>query len=269
MKPVTLLQLFALGRSAIACNHHLDDREWTAEELDHLEAKWGSNVCIIPRRRQRTSPNYRSGLGGIGSFAHLDYVKCLTEPKKLFDIAIVGAPFDTAVTYRPGARFGPRAIRHASGRQHSLRGYNPRANINPYQNWAKIVDSQNWKRFSADDIDTLGTQGVINGIMDILGTDSPVYLSVDIDVLDPAFALGTGTPKPGGWSTGELIKILRGIEGLNLVGADVVEVSPVYQGAGEETTFAAAQVVYELLTSMVKWGRENMGKEEINIKDEL
>lgn len=44
------------------------------------------------------------------------------------------------MTYRPGARFGPRAIRHASGRQHSLRGFNPRANINPYQNWAKIVD---------------------------------------------------------------------------------------------------------------------------------
>lgn len=57
-----------------------------------------------------------------------------------FDIAILGAPFDTAVTYRPGARFGPRAIRHASGRQSSVRGFNPRASINPYQNWAKIVD---------------------------------------------------------------------------------------------------------------------------------
>lgn len=52
----------------------------------------------------------------------------------------MGAPFDTAVTYRPGARFGPRAIRQASGRQHSLRGFNPRADINPYQNWAKIID---------------------------------------------------------------------------------------------------------------------------------
>lgn len=44
------------------------------------------------------------------------------------------------MTYRPGARFGPRAIRHASGRQSTLRGFNHRANINPYQNWAKIVD---------------------------------------------------------------------------------------------------------------------------------
>lgn len=57
-----------------------------------------------------------------------------------FDIAILGTPFDTAVTYRPGARFGPRAIRHASGRQSSVRGFNPRASINPYQKWAKIVD---------------------------------------------------------------------------------------------------------------------------------
>lgn len=77
---------------------------------------------------------------GIGSFAHLDYVKCLTTPAEEFDIAIVGAPFDTAVSYRPGARFGPRAIRHASSRQTSFRGFNPRAGINPYQNWARIVD---------------------------------------------------------------------------------------------------------------------------------
>lgn len=52
----------------------------------------------------------------------------------------MGVPFDTAVSYRPGARFGPRAIRSASARQTSMRGFNPRAGINPYQNWAKIVD---------------------------------------------------------------------------------------------------------------------------------
>lgn len=129
--------------------------------------------------------------------------------------------------------------------------------------------AQNWKRFTSDDIDTLGTQGIIDGIMDILGTENPVYLSMDIDVLDPAFAPGTGTPEAGGWSTREFIRILRGIEGLNLVGADVVEVSPVYQGNGEETSVAAAQIVYEMMTSMVKRGLENMGKEDKGIKDEL
>ena len=79
-------------------------------------------------------------------------------------------------------------------------------------------------------------------------------------MLDPAFAPGTGTPEPGGWTTRELIRILRGIETLNVVGADVVEVAPAYQGAGEETALAAAQVVYEIVTSMVKKGREGMGR---------
>jgi agmatinase len=134
---------------------------------------------------------------------------------------------------------------------------------------------QNWVRFSADDIDDVGMQGIIDGIMKTLGTEDPVYLSLDIDVLDPAFAPGTGTPEPGGWTTRELIRVLRGIEGLNLVGADVVEVSPAYQGVGEETSLAAAQVVYEVLSSMVKRGLSDMAKEgkadaaEGDAKDEL
>lgn len=140
--------------------------------------------------------------------------------------------------------------------------------------WTDNLDdtAQNWVRFSADDMDDFGTAGIIKGIMDTLGTEDPVYLSVDIDVLDPAFAPGTGTPEPGGWTTRELIRVLRGIEGLNVVGADVVEVSPAYQGAGEETALAAAQVVYEILSSIVKKGLEGMGKEggdELTGKDEL
>lgn len=138
--------------------------------------------------------------------------------------------------------------------------------------WADQVDdtAQNWVRFSADEIDDIGVQGIIDGIMSALGTENPVYLSVDIDVLDPAFAPGTGTPEPGGWTTREFIRILRGIEGLNLVGADVVEVSPAYQGRGEETALAAAQVAYELISSMVKRGMKEMGKEDkVEGKDEL
>ncbi|KAB5558705.1 arginase family-domain-containing protein [Coniochaeta sp. 2T2.1] len=363
-------------------DHRHADREFTPEELNELERKWGMEW----------------GFAGIGSFAHLQYVKCLTTPSELYDIAIVGAPFDTAVSYRPGARFGPRAIRQASSRQTSFRGFNPRAGINPYQNWATILDcgdipitpmdnavaaaqmsaaflelgarpaasasrpklitlggdhslalpalralkqiygrpmrvlhfdahldtwhpekypsawpseqarfnhgsmfwlagqegviansssasgpsvhaglrtrlsgddyadheddsAQNWVRISADDIDDIGTRGVVDAILEAFGEgDDPVYLSVDIDVLDPAFAPGTGTPEPGGWTTRELIRILRGIEGLNVVGADVVEVAPAYQGAGEETALAAAQVVYEILSSMVKRGMGEMGR---------
>ncbi|MFI0480138.1 agmatinase [Actinomadura sp. 9N215] len=76
--------------------------------------------------------------------------------------------------------------------------------------------------------------------------DRPVYVSVDIDVLDPAHAPGTGTPEAGGLSSRELLEVLRGLDGLNLVGADVVEVAPAYDHA-EITGIAAAHVAYDLL----------------------
>lgn len=293
-----------------------------------------------------------------------------------------------------GARFGPRAIRAASARQTSFRGFNPRAGLNPYLSWAKILDcgdvpvtpfdnsialtqmttayielglrpslssaipkpklitlggdhalalaalrglnkvygqsiavlhfdahldtwhpakypspwpskqaqfnhgsmfwiasneglilngssvhaglrtrlsgddwadfeddtNQGFMRISSDDIDDLGTKGVVDAILGRIGVEIPVYVSVDIDVLDPGLAPGTGTPEAGGWTSRELIRILRGIEGLNIVGADVVEVAPAYDGAGEQTALAGAQVVYEILTSMVKRGLVDMGK---------
>lgn len=77
----------------------------------------------------------------------------------------------------------------------------------------------------AREIDTIGTDGIIKKIIDRVGTTNPVYLSLDIDTLDPAFAPATGTPETGGWSTRELRTILRGLEHLNLIGADVVEVA--------------------------------------------
>ena len=119
---------------------------------------------------------------------------------------------------------------------------------------------QGFMRISSDDIDELGTAGVVAGIMERMGTEKPVYLSVDIDVIDPGLAPGTGTPEPGGWTTRELIRILRGVEGLNLVGADVVEVAPAYDGTGEQTALAGAQVAFEMLTSMVKRGMWERGE---------
>lgn len=73
-----------------------------------------------------------------------------------------------------------------------------------------------------------------------------MYLSLDIDVLDPAFARGTGTPEVGGLSSRELLGILRGLAGLRIVSADVMEVAPAYDLA-EVTSLAAAQVAYELI----------------------
>ena len=76
----------------------------------------------------------------------------------------------------------------------------------------------------------------------------PVFLSFDVDVLDPAFAPGTGTPEVGGLSTAEALSFLRALRGIDLAGADVVEVSPPYDGAGQQTALAAANVAHELLS---------------------
>lgn len=116
---------------------------------------------------------------------------------------------------------------------------------------------QGFLRIHADDIDDLGgPRGIIDRIVDRIGLDpdQPVYLSVDIDVLDPSAAPGTGTPEPGGWTTREMIRILRGIERLNIVGADIVEVSPSYDNKGETTALAAAQIAFEIITTLVKAG---------------
>ncbi|MCJ1470296.1 hypothetical protein MMC07_008941, partial [Pseudocyphellaria aurata] len=106
----------------------------------------------------------------------------------------------------------------------------------------------------AREIDTIGTAGIIKKIKDRVGTSKPVYLSIDIDTLDPAFAPATGTPETGGWSTRELRTIIRGLEGINLIAADIVEVAPAYDTNAELTTMAAADTLYEVMTLMVKKG---------------
>ncbi|KAJ5344920.1 hypothetical protein N7541_007416 [Penicillium brevicompactum] len=378
----TFVSALALAGSATACAHHNDGEVVPEHERAELLKKWDQEWSF----------------SGIASFAHLKPVKCLIEPDEHYDIAVIGAPFDTAVSYRPGARFGPRAIRAASARQMAPTSYNTRAGINPYKSWAKITDcgdipitpfdnglaerqmyeaflelgsrkivnkspkatgighthpklvtlggdhsvalpalralyqiyqkpitvlhfdahldtwnpvrysaywqseqtqfnhgsffhkasreglicnatsahaglrtrltgvdagdytnpgpEQGFIRIHADDIDELGPMGVVETIIARTGLDpeQPVYLSVDIDVLDPSTAPGTGTPEPGGWTTREFIRILRGLEKLNVVGADIVEVSPAYDNKGETTALAAAQVAFEIITSIVKSG---------------
>jgi agmatinase len=86
----------------------------------------------------------------------------------------------------------------------------------------------------------------------------PLFLSFDIDVLDPAFAPGTGTPEAGGLTTREALGFVRALRGLRFSGYDVVEVSPPYDGPGQPTAVAAANVAYELLTLDVL-GREADG----------
>ena len=99
---------------------------------------------------------------------------------------------------------------------------------------------------TSSDVYYQGVDEVIDKLRQRIG-DRPVYVSIDIDVLDPAHAPGTGTPEAGGMTSRELLEILRGFRGLNLVGADVVEVSPAYDHA-EITGVAASHVAYDLVS---------------------
>ncbi len=292
---------------------------------------------------------------GLTTFARLPRAQDVEQ----FDVAVVGVPFDAGVTYRPGARFGPSAIRQAS---RLLRPYNPALDALPFTE-AQVVDAgdiacnpfdipqaleqieagvaelvgegrpfvalggdhtialpalravhavhgpvalvhfdahlDTWdtyfgapcthgtpfRRASEEglvvkgrsahvgirgslydrsdlldderlgftvvhcrDIERIGVDGVLRRVLERVG-DAPVYVSIDIDVLDPAFAPATGTPEAGGMTSRELLAVLRGMSALPVVGADVVEVSPAYDHA-EITAVAAANVAYELVTVM-------------------
>jgi agmatinase len=98
----------------------------------------------------------------------------------------------------------------------------------------------------SEELRQLGGEGYGDLVREKVGA-RPVFLSFDIDFLDPAFAPGTGTPEVAGFSTAEALAFLRALRGLNLVGADVVEVSPAYDGAGQQTALAAANVAFDVL----------------------
>lgn len=101
----------------------------------------------------------------------------------------------------------------------------------------------------AEEVTGMGIPAVIEKARKIVG-DGPTYLSFDIDSLDPAFAPGTGTPEVGGLTTREVLEIVRGLKGLNLVGGDVVEVAPQYDST-TNTAHAGAQVLFEILSLMM------------------
>ncbi|KAJ3563678.1 hypothetical protein NP233_g8784 [Leucocoprinus birnbaumii] len=110
------------------------------------------------------------------------------------------------------------------------------------------IENVGFQVVSTEDLDDYGLPKILEYIRWRIGR-SPVYLSVDIDVLDPSMAPGTGTPEVGGWTTREVKRLIRGLAGLNIIGADVVEVSPSYDHA-DITAIAAADIVYDILNVM-------------------
>ncbi|MGA0598515.1 agmatinase [Enterovirga sp. CN4-39] len=104
----------------------------------------------------------------------------------------------------------------------------------------------------AEEAVEMGIPAVIAKAREVVG-DGPTYVTFDIDSVDPGFAPGTGTPEVGGLAPREVLQILRGLTGLNLVGADVVEVAPQYDGT-TNTAHIAAQVMFTLLCLLVRKG---------------
>lgn len=109
---------------------------------------------------------------------------------------------------------------------------------------------------TTDAVRKLGIQETVDRIRERVG-EAKVYVSFDVDFVDPAFAPGTGTPEVGGFSSREAQEFVRGLAGLEIVGSDVVEVYPQYDGPGQITALLAANVAFELLTQIA--GRRNNG----------
>jgi agmatinase len=104
--------------------------------------------------------------------------------------------------------------------------------------------------FFMHDVTDLGIREVVERALEIVGT-GPAFLTVDVDVLDPAFAPGTGTPEPGGMTSADLLRAARSVAaGARLVGADVVEVIPTAVGSADVTALVAERIVREILTGL-------------------
>ena len=128
--------------------------------------------------------------------------------------------------------------------QIGLRGYWPGAKEFAWQ------EEQGITSFFMHDVRELGISAVVERTLEVVG-DGPTYVTVDVDVLDPAFAPGTGTPEPGGMASGDLLWACRTVaQRLELVGAEVVEVIPTAVGSSDITALVADRIVRELLTGI-------------------
>jgi len=107
------------------------------------------------------------------------------------------------------------------------------------------------RTYTTEDVDAQGYAPIMDQIVSEIH-DQPVYVSLDIDVLDPAFAPGTGTPEPGGLTSRELIHFLRELYRVRVVGFDVVEVAPQYDHMGQVTALTAANAFFEAMSAVAR-----------------
>ncbi|KAL0570842.1 hypothetical protein V5O48_011114 [Marasmius crinis-equi] len=286
-----------------------------------------TSVAEEPSWLEKYGPQIDHPFSGPLSFSHIPYARCLEDETAQFDIAVLGMPFDTGVTYRSGARFGPYAIRSGSRRQRAGRAFTMAWNLDPYTEEVKLIDCGDVpinpfdNALAVDQMEVaystllkrpiatpekanpnlIATQNghprivslggdhtivlpILRSLYKIYGPISVIHFDAhlglqdldndkevgfqlistdDIDDLgvneiirrirkrvDPGLAPATGTPEAGGWTTREVKRIIRGLAGLNFVGADVVEVSPSYDHA-EITGIAAADIVHDFLSMLL------------------
>src|SRR5256714_684554 len=189
------------------------------------------------------------------------------------DVVVIGAPFDGGTSHRPGTRFGPSAIRQAcylpqdgsrpslALRVDALRGYWPGPATLEWMA-AQGMRSYEMSEVVARGLDECLDEAFTTALDDCDG----VFLSVDVDVVDPGMAPGTGTPEPGGLTTRQLLDAVRRtcLE-LPVVGIDVVEVSPPYDHA-EVTAFLGNRGVLEALSGMA-WRRRELAGQPVRQPD--
>ena len=196
----------------------------TLERADRLLVLGGDHTIALPLLR--VARRDRGPIALVHFDAHLD------TWDTYFGAAYThGTPFRRA--YEEGLLAGERSV-HV-GIRGSLYGTTDLADDASF----------GFEIVSTVDVARAGVDAAVDRIRDRVA-DSPVYISIDVDVLDPAHAPGTGTPEPGGLTSREMMLILRGLAGLPIAGVDIVEVAPPYDHA-ELTALAAANLAYECL----------------------
>jgi agmatinase len=199
----------------------------------------GAIPVILGGDHSITEPNIRAVAAKHGPLGLVHFDTHTDTGTEVFDVELShGTPMYRLV--RDGHVVGSRYV------QIGLRGYWPGETEFAWQRDSGITS------FFMHDVRELGIREVVDRSVAAVG-DGPVFLTVDVDVLDPAFAPGTGTPEPGGMSSSDLLWACREIaRRLEVVGVDVVEVLPTAIGSADVTALVAARVAREALTGIAQ-----------------